>query len=52
LFGHGSITFNPEWNKPIDIKGASIYSVLTLTKVGALKEPEKCGGGTMDPIEV
>jgi hypothetical protein len=51
LVGHGSVTFGFVWVEPTDTERASIWRVLALAKVKALKASEQHWGCTMDPTE-
>jgi hypothetical protein len=48
LVGHGFVTFGSAWAKLMDIKRNSIWTVLVLAKVKALKEPQQ---QKTDPVE-
>jgi hypothetical protein len=51
LVGYGFIIFDSTWVELMDIKRASMWRVLVLAMVKALKELEQHWGDTMGPVE-
>jgi hypothetical protein len=52
LVGHGCLTFGFSWVGPMDIDRPSVWRVLALDKIRALKEPMQKWERTVDLIQV